>query len=152
MFVSAYSLRAISKYYANQDQSSRDKLCHLANHLHSFILAKLHNVFFALYFATIAMRRSPSPDADSISKTSYGSFSSVEDIYVQVHEECVVSESTPLLAGTVSTSTSSSSATPSSSSLTKDCLNWRSVGLLLMCASALGLAVYLLWRQSEFSS
>ncbi|KAH8351437.1 hypothetical protein KR059_002403, partial [Drosophila kikkawai] len=146
MFVSAHCLRAINKYYENQDQTSRDKLCRLANHLHSFILAKLQHVLFALYFPTAASRRSPSPDADddSVSKTSYGSFSSIEDINVQIHEECNVSETTPLLAATISSSSSSSS-----SSLTKDCLNWRSVGLLLMCASSLGLAVYLLWRQTQ---
>ncbi|XP_020798225.1 peptidoglycan-recognition protein LD isoform X1 [Drosophila serrata] len=143
MFVSVHSLRAINKYYENQDQTSLEKLCRLANHLHSFILAKLHHMLFALYFATTATRRSPSPDADSVSKTSYGSFSSVEDINGQVHEECNVSETTPLLRTTMSTSTSSSS------SLTKDCLNWRSVGLLLMCASSLVLAVYLLWRQTQ---
>ncbi|KAH8296152.1 hypothetical protein KR054_002347, partial [Drosophila jambulina] len=138
MFVSGHTLRAINKYYENQDQTSRDKLCRLANHLHSFIAAKLHHLLFALYFPTTALRRSPSPDADSVSQTSYGSFSSV-----QVHEDCDVSESTPLLAATGSTSSSNSS------SLTKDCLNWRSVGLLLMCASSLGLAVYLLWRQTQ---
>jgi len=37
MFVSAHSLRAISKYYAHQDESSLDKLCHWTNHMHTFI-------------------------------------------------------------------------------------------------------------------
>ncbi|KAH8364170.1 hypothetical protein KR084_003447 [Drosophila pseudotakahashii] len=155
IFVSAYSLRAISKYYDQQDQSGLDKLCHLTNQLHAFILAKLHYVLFALYFATIA-RRSPSPAG--VSQSSYGSIESTENIHIRVEEECGLSESTPLLAASQrsnkspsSQTTSSSSSSPSSGNpiLTKDCFNWRSVGFLVMCATALGLAVYLLWRQSQ---
>jgi len=117
MFVSAHSLRAISKYYAHQDESSLDKLCHWTNHMHTFILAKLHNVLFALYFGTIA-RRSPSPAG--ISRSSHGSVGSTENIRIRVEEDCEVSESTPLLAATqrsikspTSSATSSSSSSPS---------------------------------------
>ncbi|XP_043650567.1 peptidoglycan-recognition protein LD isoform X3 [Drosophila teissieri] len=152
IFVSAYSLRAISKYYAHQDQSGLDKLCHLNNHLVAFILAKLHNVLFALYFATIA-RRSPSPDA--VSRSTYGSLESIPDIHIRVDKDCDVSESTPLLAAAQRSTKTPSSLTASSSAssscnptLHRDCFNWRSVGLLVMCTSALALAAYLLWRQS----
>ncbi|XP_039488726.1 peptidoglycan-recognition protein LD isoform X3 [Drosophila santomea] len=153
IFVSAYSLRAISKYYAHQDQSGLDKLCHLTNHLVAFISAKLHNVLFALYFATIA-RRSPSPAA--VSQSTYGSLEAIPDIHIRVNKDCDASESTPLLAAAQrSTNTPSSHTASSSPALSScnpthqhDCINWRSVGLLVMCASALALAAYLLWRQS----
>ncbi|XP_016956043.1 peptidoglycan-recognition protein LD isoform X3 [Drosophila biarmipes] len=149
IFVSAHSLRAISKYYAHQDESSLDKLCHWTNHMHSFIFPKLRNVLFALYFATIG-RRSPSPAATS--RSSYGSSGSTENICIRVQEDGGVSESTPLLAATQRSNKSPTSSANSSSSsgnsiLIKDCFNWQSVGFLVMCASALGLAAYLLWRQ-----
>ncbi|KAH8270493.1 hypothetical protein KR018_010815 [Drosophila ironensis] len=130
IFVSAHSLRAISKYYARQEHSSRDKLSHLANRLRTFILAKLHHVLFALYFAAPALRR-PASDA------------SVEDIYVCVSgdSESGVSECTPLLAAAVGPT--------HAAGLTKDCINWRSVGLLAMCTTALALAAYLLWLQTR---
>ncbi|XP_039488724.1 peptidoglycan-recognition protein LD isoform X1 [Drosophila santomea] len=154
IFVSAYSLRAISKYYAHQDQSGLDKLCHLTNHLVAFISAKLHNVLFALYFATIA-RRSPSPAA--VSQSTYGSLEAIPDIHIRVNKDCDASESTPLLAAAQrSTNTPSSHTASSSPALSScnpthqhDCINWRSVGLLVMCASALALAAYLLWRQTQ---
>ncbi|XP_037720282.1 peptidoglycan-recognition protein LD isoform X2 [Drosophila subpulchrella] len=108
------------------------------------------------HLAVIMARRSPSPAG--ISRSSYGSVGSTENIRIRVEEDCGVSESTPLLAAAqrsiwspTSSATSSSSSSPSSGNaiLTKDCLNWRSVGFLVMCASALALAVYLLWRQTQ---
>lgn len=140
IFVSAYSLRAISKYYEEQDQSGLDKLCHLANHLRTFILAKLHHVFFALYFALLALHHVPSEDTT----TPNGSLGTTNDTIICILEDREVSETTPLLR------TGNSSTTPPTS-ITKDCLNWRSVGLLAMCASGMSLAIYLLWRQSELS-
>ncbi|XP_032309505.1 peptidoglycan-recognition protein LD isoform X2 [Drosophila ananassae] len=140
IFVSAYSLRAISKYYEEQDQSGLDKLCHLANHLRTFILAKLHHVLFALYFALLALHHVPSED----STTPNGSLGSTDHIIICVSEDSEVSESTPLLR-----TSNSSFITPPPASITKDCLNWRSVGLLAMCASGVSLAIYLLWRQTQ---
>ncbi|XP_017100140.2 peptidoglycan-recognition protein LD isoform X1 [Drosophila bipectinata] len=151
IFVSAYSLRAISKYYEEQDQSGLDKLCHLANHLRTFILAKLHHVLFALYFASLALHHVPSEDLIS----QYGSLGSTDDIFICVPEDGEVSESTPLLrAANSSTTPALATATAfasrsTSTSITKDCLNWRSVGLLAMCSSAMALAIYLLWRQTQ---
>ncbi|KAH8379925.1 hypothetical protein KR009_008088, partial [Drosophila setifemur] len=136
-------LRSISKSYAYQEQSGLDKLCHLANQLHTFILAKLHHMLFALYFYAIALHHVPSDD--SASTFTGGSF---DDVYIRVAEDSGVNESTPLLRAVYSSNTSSSS-TSQASSLRKDCLNWRSVGLLAMCASALALATYLLWRQTQ---
>ncbi|XP_034133908.1 peptidoglycan-recognition protein LD isoform X2 [Drosophila guanche] len=150
IFVSPCRLRAISKYYAHQEQSGRDKLAHLANQLNTFILAKLRHVLFALYFAMIALRHNPEDSANdkscqyttrtsarSLSQGTYGSLGTAEDIFIALD----VTESSPLLE----------KATPALPTLnhTKDCLNWRSVCLLLMCVCALGLAAYLLWRQTQ---
>ncbi|XP_017071522.1 peptidoglycan-recognition protein LD isoform X2 [Drosophila eugracilis] len=108
------------------------------------------------HIAVRMARRSPSPAG--VSQSSYGSFRSTDDIRIRVDEDCGVSESTPLLvatqrsnkspSGSIAT-TSSSSPSSGNPSLYKDCFNWRSVGLLVMCASALGLAMYLLWRQTQ---
>ncbi|XP_017138530.1 peptidoglycan-recognition protein LD isoform X1 [Drosophila miranda] len=148
IFVSSYTLRAISKFYAHQEQSGYDKLAHLANQLNFFILAKLRHVLFALYFAMIALRHGSEATSDgkrsrSLSQGTYGSLGTADDIFIAVDAVSESSESTPLL--------DKAAAPPPSppSNHTKDCLNWRSVGLLVMCVSALGLAVYLLWRQTQ---
>ncbi|XP_017012433.2 peptidoglycan-recognition protein LD isoform X2 [Drosophila takahashii] len=110
------------------------------------------------HIAVRMARRSPSPGG--VSQSSYGSIGSTENIHIRVEEDCGLSESTPLLAASQRsnkspsssvTSSSSSSSSPSAGNaiLTKDCFNWRSVGFMVMCASALGLAAYLLWRQSQ---
>ncbi|KAI8040900.1 hypothetical protein M5D96_006843 [Drosophila gunungcola] len=103
----------------------------------------------------IAVRMARSPSPSGASQSSYGSFGSIEDIvHIRVDEDCGVNESTPLLAATQRTNKSppsspafTTSPSPRSRVLTKDCLNWQSVVFLVMCASALGLASYLLWRQ-----
>ncbi|XP_017048619.1 peptidoglycan-recognition protein LD isoform X2 [Drosophila ficusphila] len=105
------------------------------------------------HLAVIMASRSPSPAA--LSQSSYGSFGSVEELHIRVDKDCGVSESTPLLAATQRFNKSAAIATSSSPSsteaqiLSKDCFNWCSVAFLLMCASALGLAIYLLWRQTQ---
>ncbi|EDV51048.1 peptidoglycan-recognition protein LD isoform X2 [Drosophila erecta] len=111
------------------------------------------------HIAVRAARRSPSPAA--VSQSTYGSLESIQDIHIRVDKDCGVGESTPLLSAAQRSTTAPSSLTASSSStassaggppvnpLHKDCFNWRSVGLLVMCASALALAAYLLWRQTQ---
>ncbi|XP_043650566.1 peptidoglycan-recognition protein LD isoform X2 [Drosophila teissieri] len=106
------------------------------------------------HIAARAARRSPSPDA--VSRSTYGSLESIPDIHIRVDKDCDVSESTPLLAAAQRSTKTPSSLTASSSAssscnptLHRDCFNWRSVGLLVMCTSALALAAYLLWRQTQ---
>ncbi|KAH8415626.1 hypothetical protein KR222_006795, partial [Zaprionus bogoriensis] len=60
-------------------------------------------------------------------------------------------ERTPLLAdrtGSSFASGSSSSSSTSTSIYAKECLNWRTIGLLVMFTSALALATYLLWQET----
>ncbi|XP_034657624.1 peptidoglycan-recognition protein LD isoform X2 [Drosophila subobscura] len=93
-----------------------------------------------------ALRHSPEGSANdkscqnrtrTPSRGTYGSLGTTEDIFIALD----VTESSPLLE----------KATPALPTLnhTKDCLNWRSVCLLVMCVCALGLAAYLLWRQTQ---
>ncbi|XP_022218730.2 peptidoglycan-recognition protein LD [Drosophila obscura] len=91
--------------------------------------------------AVIAALRHDTPNRPrSLSQGTYGSLGTTDDIIIAVD----VNESSPLL----DKAAASASASPPLNH-TKDCLNWRSVGLLAMCCCALGLAAYLLWRQTQ---
>ncbi|XP_068141931.1 peptidoglycan-recognition protein LD isoform X2 [Drosophila tropicalis] len=82
-----------------------------------------------------------------------------EELFIEIGLASEANESTPLLSKQrgaqrptlhPSTSSSSSSSATSSSIHIEECLNCRILAFLSMIITSLGLATYLLWRQSHF--
>ncbi|XP_064547473.1 peptidoglycan-recognition protein LD [Drosophila montana] len=73
--------------------------------------------------------------------------------YLSLETSVEPNEHTPLLAasGTASTDSARASSTTAvgTAIYTKECFNWRIIGLLLMFINGLVLATYLLWRQTS---
>ncbi|KRF84333.1 uncharacterized protein Dvir_GJ13194, isoform B [Drosophila virilis] len=88
--------------------------------------------------------------------TSCISTSSRASTYLRLETSAEPNEHTPLLAarGTSSPDSARTSATTAvgTAIYTKECFNWRIIGLLSMFISAMVLATYLLWRQTSAPS
>lgn len=109
-----------------------------------FIISSTNTVrvICLIYIATIAHATvGAGGDLDSLTCSSSSASLNNTEICMEPNER------TPLLSSSVSSQASPTSAAPGF--YTKECLNWRTIGLLVMFTAGLSVATYLLWRESK---